>query len=225
MTFIMEDRPSDSAFVETIWQARSERPGSSLSLAATHWEMVVTRYRGETTITVRGPETKATPLPYQWVGAEWLGIEFKMGTFMPHLPPRKVLDRRDANLPEASSKSFWLYGSAWEFPTFENVDTFVDRMVREGLLVRDAVVGAVLQGQPPVLSPRSMQYRFLQATGVSYKTIRQIERAHRAASLLAKGVSILDTVYEAGYADQAHLTRSLKRFLGRTPAQAIVSQP
>ena len=222
MTFLFENRASDSPFVGTIWQARSERPGSSLSLSATHWEMVVTRYEGQTTFTVRGPETRATPLPYRWVGAEWLGIEFKVGTFMPHLPPRIVRDRKDANLPEASSKSFWLYGSAWEFPTFENADTFVERMVREGLLVRDSVVDAVLQGEHPALTPRSIQYRFLQATGVSYKTIQQIERAHHAASLLAKGVSILDTVYDAGYADQAHLTRSLKRFLGKTPAQASI---
>ena len=226
MTFVFEYRPSDSSFVETIWQARSERPGSAVSRAATHWEMVVTRYRGETILTVRGPETKATPLPHKWVGAEWLGIEFKVGTFMPHLPPLKVLDRRDTNLPEASSKSFWLHGSAWEFPTFENVDTFVDRMVHEGLLVRDTFVDGVLQGQTPTLSPRSMQYRFLQATGLGYKTIQQIERAHRAASLLAEGVSILDTSYEVGYADQSHLTRSLKRFLGQTPAQVIsLSQP
>src|SRR4051812_34288284 len=98
MTFVFDYRPSDSSFVDSIWRARSECAGSSVSVAATHWEMVVTRYRGETTFTVRGPETMATPLPYQWVGAEWLGIEFKVGTFMPHLPPQKVMDRRDANL-------------------------------------------------------------------------------------------------------------------------------
>ena len=35
------------------------------------------------------------------------------------------------------------------------------------------------------------------------------------------GVSILDTAYEAGYFDQPHLTRSLKQFIGRTPAQIL----
>jgi AraC-like DNA-binding protein len=38
---------------------------------------------------------------------------------------------------------------------------------------------------------------------------------------LKQGVSILDTVYEAGYFDQAHLTRSLKHLIGQTPAQII----
>jgi AraC-like DNA-binding protein len=36
---------------------------------------------------------------------------------------------------------------------------------------------------------------------------------------LRQGVSILDTVEQAGYADQPHLTRSLKRLIGQTPAQ------
>jgi methylphosphotriester-DNA--protein-cysteine methyltransferase len=43
---------------------------------------------------------------------------------------------------------------------------------------------------------------------------------------LEQGVSILDTIHEAGYFDQLHLTNSLKRFLGQTPAQiARVRQP
>jgi Transcriptional regulator containing an amidase domain and an AraC-type DNA-binding HTH domain len=34
-------------------------------------------------------------------------------------------------------------------------------------------------------------------------------------------MSILDVVYEAGYYDQPHLTRSLKYFIGQTPAQIM----
>src|SRR5215216_3790282 len=166
MTFLVEDRPSDSSFVKTIWRAQSEGAGSFISVAASHWEMVVTKYRGKTTFTVRGPETKATPLQYQWTDAEWLGIRFKLGAFMPDLPPGNLRDRRDVNLPEATSKSFWLQGSTWEIPSFENADTFVERLVRAGLLVRDPVVDAVLQGHPQALSPRSIQYRFVQATGL-----------------------------------------------------------
>ena len=226
MTFLFEDRPSDSSFVETIWRAQSEDAGSFLSIAATHWEMVVTRYGGKTTFTVRGPETKATPLHYQRTGVEWLGIRFKLGAFLPHLPPGHLLDRRDVNLPEVTSQSFWLQGSAWEFPTFENADTFVERLVREGLLVRDEVVEAVLQGQLQALSVRAVQYRFLQATGLTHRTVQQIERARYAMTLLRQGASIPDTVYQAGYFDQPHLTRALKRLSGQTPAQiARLSKP
>ena len=219
MTFIYEDRSSGSSFVQTIWRAQSERAGSFISLAASHWEMVVTSYQGKTSFTVRGPETKATPLHYQRIGAEWLGIRFKLGTFLPNLPPIKLLDRRDVNLPQASSQSFWLQGSTWEFPTFENADTFVEWLVRGGLIVRDPVVEAVLRGQPQALSPRAVQYRFLQATGLTHRTVQQIERARHATTLLRQGASIPDTVYQAGYFDQPHLTRALKRFAGQTPTQ------
>jgi AraC-like DNA-binding protein len=49
--------------------------------------------------------------------------------------------------------------------------------------------------------------------------VRQIERAHRAAALLERGVPVVDVAHEAEYFDQSHMTRSLKRFLGMTPAQ------
>ncbi len=57
MIFTFDERPSDSPFVERIWRTQSARAGSFLSLAMSHWEMVVTRQNGETTLTVRGPET------------------------------------------------------------------------------------------------------------------------------------------------------------------------
>jgi AraC-like DNA-binding protein len=38
-------------------------------------------------------------------------------------------------------------------------------------------------------------------------------------------VSALDVARQAGYADQPHLTRSLKRFVGQTPSQIASSAP
>ena len=127
------------------------------------------------------------------------------------------------DLPEANSQSFWLRGSAWQFPNYENVDTFIARLVREGLLVTDPVVDAVLRGYSPGFSVRSVQYHFLHATGLTSRTIQRIARARQAYDLLEQGVSILDTVFTAGYADQSHLTRSLKHFFGQTPAQMASS--
>ncbi len=85
--------------------------------------------------------------------------------------------------------------------------------------MRDPAVEAALRGHKPDVSVRSLQYRFLRATGLPHKTIRQIERARGAASLLGQGGPISDAALELGYFDQAHLTNSLKRFVGRTPAQ------
>jgi AraC-like DNA-binding protein len=169
-------------------------------------------------ITARGPETKASEADFP-ADAEFFGITFKLGTFMLHLPLRTLLDRQDTTLPEASSNSFWLCGSAWELPSFENADVFVDRLIRQGILVRDPVVEAAIQGRTSDVSIRSLQYRFSQATGLTHKTIQQIERACSAVSLLEYGTPISDTAFELGYFDQAHLTNLLKRFVGKTPTQ------
>lgn len=217
MIFIFEERPSDSSFVETIWRTCSGRAGSFISRAVSHWEIVITKQDGETRLTVRGPETKATLAPCP-ANAEFLGIQFKLGTFMPHLPVSSLVNGT-ITLPEATSQSFWLNHSAWQFPNYDDADTFVRRLVREGLLVREPSVDAALSGQLQARSLRSIQRRFVQATGLTHSTIRQIERARQAADLLEQGVSILDTVEQVGYADQSHLTRSLKRFVGETPAQ------
>jgi AraC-like DNA-binding protein len=148
-----------------------------------------------------------------------LGITLKLGTFMPDLPPGRLLDRHDVNLPAATGKSFWLCGSTWEFPTYENVDTFVNRLVRGGLLVRDPLVDDVMQDCPLDLSTRALQYRFQRATGLTHKAVQQIQRARQAAALLEQGCPILDTAYQLGFFDQSHLANSLRRYIGQTPAQ------
>jgi hypothetical protein len=218
MDLVFDERSANSSFVEVIWHTRSVRAGDFTSVAASNWEMVITTFNGKTMITARGPETKASEADFP-ADAEFFGITFKLGSFMPHLPLKTLLDRQDATLPEASSNSFWLHGSAWELPTFENADVFVERLIRQGILVRDPVVEAAMQGHTPDMSIRSVQYRFVQATGLTHKTIQQIERARFAVSLLEQGTPISDTSFELGYFDQAHLTNSLKRFVGRTPAQ------
>ena len=218
-----DDRPSDSPFVERVWHCRSERSDKFRSIAEARWEMVVTRLCGKAMLTVRGPETNAATIDCPAEG-EWVGIRFKLGTFMPQLPVKNLLDRKDVTLPQATSRSFWLNGSAWEYPDFENAEAFVNRLVHDGLIAIDIPVDAALQGEIKGLSLRSVQRHFLQATGMTHATIRQIERARHATNLLKQGVSILDTVHEAGYFDHAHLTRSLTHFIGQTPTQIIQAE-
>lgn len=56
---------------------------------------------------------------------------------------------------------------------------------------------------------------------MTHGLFRQIERARYATTLLRDGTAILDTVHEAGYFDQAHLTRSLRVLIGETPASVM----
>ena len=218
MIIFDEDRPSDSPAVERIWRCHSEGTRPFLSIAQSRGELVFTRLHGKITLTVRGPETRATPLGDCPADGEWLGIRLRPGVFLPHLPATTLVNAA-VTLEASSNASFWLGGSAWQVPDYENADTFVDWLVRAGLLRREPLVDATLQGQRKDLSTSTIQRRFLRATGVTQSMARQIERARSATLLLQQGTSILDTVYEVGYFDQQHLTRSLKHFIGQTPAQ------
>ena len=201
---------------------QSERARSFTSISTVFWSMVISKWRGRITISLHGPETGATCKAFPAEG-EWFGIAFKLGTFVPHISPASLIDGTIV-LPGTSGRSFSLCHSAWQFPNYENADTFVDQLVRSGILAHDPVMSAIHEGQSPSLSLRTIQYRFLRSTGLSQRTIRQIERARYAAALLKQGVSIFDTVCEAGYSDQPHLTRSLKHFIGHTPAEILTTR-
>ena len=168
-------------------------------------------------VSAEGATTHFVP-KNQFEDTEFLVIKFKLGTYIPYLPPQNLVDE-DAVLPEAAGRTFWLNGFSWQFPDFDNVETFVDRLVRQDLLVTDPVVKRVLEAEHLAMSSRTVRRRFLHSTGLTHGAIQQIERAQKAAALLEQGVPILDVVYQAGYADQPHLTRSLRRFYGSTPAQ------
>jgi hypothetical protein len=215
----IDARPSDSPFVESIYWARSMGGGSFTSIAASQWEMVITKQKGRVILSLRGPATKASPAPIP-EDAEFLGIAFRHGIFMPSLPVYKLVDK-EIHLPETGRNSFQLFGDRWEFPTRENAEGFVNRLIRKDQLAHDQVVNAILQGKPQDMSLRSIQRRFLHVTGLTYKNIQQIERARQALSLLQKGMPILDTAYQLGYFDQPHFTRSMKLYAGLTPAQIL----
>jgi hypothetical protein len=221
MDAFFEGRTSDSPYIEMIWRGHVERDYFPVCPADVRWNLLFTKYGRDVKVSAEGATTQFVPKS-QYEGVEFLVIKFKLGTFMPYLPAGDLLNG-DAILPEAVGKSFWLNSAVWQFPDYDNVETFVDQLVREGALVTDPVVKAALQEQPQPVSARTVRRRFLHSTGLTYNGIQQIERAHQAVSLLEQGVSILDTVYEAGYADQPHLTRALRRFIGQTPAQIVRS--
>jgi hypothetical protein len=218
MLITFAERPSDSPFIERVWQSHSDQAGEFHSMASCHWVMVVSRVNGKTFFTVRGPETRATMADLPAEG-EWFGVLFKLGTFMPLMRCGDLRDRNDLTLPNATNHSFWLNGSAWEFPSFENMESFVNRLVRRGLVTVDRTVEGAIRGELQSVTQRTEQRRVLQVTGLTRGAIHQIERARRATYLLQQGIPIFDVIGETGYYDQAHLTRSLQRFIGQTPAR------
>jgi hypothetical protein len=222
MLLNFEDRHSDSPFVERVWQSRSSQGGGVFySMAEVNVELVVIRLPRVLSVILRGPVTKPSAAECPPNG-EWLAVRFRPGVFAPTAPSAALANHNNLTLPVIDNRRFLFAGTAWEIPSFENVEVFVGRFARAGLLARDDAVNAVLSGDRQPLHRRSLQRRFLNATGMTHDKFRQIQRARYAVRLLRSGYSILDTVHSAGYFDQPHLTRSLRQLIGLTPQRIAV---
>ena len=81
------------------------------------------------------------------------------------------------------------------------------------------------EGDIDWMSRRSVQRHFRRVTGMTLSSYQQIQRARLASTLLTGGSSVLSATYEAGYFDQAHLTRSVKQLIGMTPARLARERP
>lgn len=223
MFFELEDRRSDLPYIARVWRCRSDDVGHMTSAAAAQLRLVIWEYRGRTHVAVRGPESRATPCPVP-EDASFLGINFAVGTAMPHLPPTRLADDW-VEIPDATRRSFRLAGSTWDVPHYENAEEFVRRLVSTGTLVRDPLVSELARGGSTDLSARTVQRRFMAVTGLTRSAIRQIMRASNAAVLIQEGVAPLEVAHRLGYFDQPHLTHSLIRFVGRTTGQLRSPNP
>ncbi|MBA3823016.1 MAG: AraC family transcriptional regulator [Ktedonobacterales bacterium] len=204
MLIFDEDRPSDSPYVERIWRCHSEDAAPFLSIAGSHHELVVSRLRGEITITARGPETHASAIGDCPKDGEWFGIILKLGTFLPHIPATTLVNG-GVDLPTISPTSFWMFGSPWQFPSYDNADTFIARLQRAGFLKHDPYVNDAWHNSRLDRSQRTLQRHFLQATGLRLGEARQIERARQATYLLQQGLMISAVVTQAGYNERVRL--------------------
>jgi AraC-like DNA-binding protein len=217
MTFDYEEKPSSSRFVDVFWRTHDTSDGTYLAAADACWDMIFIRSADAVRALLSGPSSTITPVPYK-AGNQNVGIRFVRGSFLTHVPASVMVDTT-IELPMTADGSFVLAGYEWPVPTYESVESFVAELERRDLLSDDPLVVAVLAGDAPGASTRSVQRHVAQATGLTEARIRKIVRARTAVVMLQRGDSILDVTHELGYADQAHLTRDLKYLTGYTPGQ------
>ena len=211
--------------VQRVWSARCDATTSFISAAKGASMMVFAQHGDRMTAHLRGPETAATPLtcPEGW---EFFGVELQLGAYLPLFPPAGLADLNDALLPTLPGHRIVLAGRDWERPTEQNVDVFVDRLVRAGLLFFDPLVDGIRHGERPrAMSERTAQLRFRRAVGISRRKLASIEQARHAAQLLAAGGSIADAVTAGGYYDQPQLARAMRWATGHTPGELRAGVP
>jgi hypothetical protein len=202
-----------------VWTARCSSPTEFSSIASVNPGIGFVRVGGATAMHLRGPKTRAATLSCPR-DAEYFGADFRLGAYLPMFPPARLANLQDVVLPILPDGRILLDGRAWEMPTPQNLDVFIDRLKRAGLLVFDPQVEELQHGGPVRSLPeRTAQSRFVRAVGLSRRKLQLIERARHAAWLLRAGAAIADVVSGAGYYDQPHLTRVLPQLIGHKPAE------
>jgi transcriptional regulator GlxA family with amidase domain len=78
------------------------------------------------------------------------------------------------------------------------------------------------------LSSRQLQRRFCSAVGYGPKIFHSILRFQRVLYLASRehnDITLADLALQAGYADQAHMSREVRRFSGTPPKGVLRSSP
>lgn len=222
MAISVETMSGPQGRIERVWTSVCTSPTGFMSLASVHVGFAFTRYVGETIVSFRGPETRATAMEVPGE-AEFFGVELRLGAFLRPFRPATLANQQDVTLPVGRNGRFELLGCSWELPTPENVDVFVARLERAGLLAYDPVVDDLWRDPSGRLARRTSQERFRNAVGIPRRTALHIARARAAAVRLRAGASIAEVTHGEGYFDQAHLTRTTRQLLGFTPAELVRS--
>ncbi|MFD4462793.1 helix-turn-helix domain-containing protein [Nocardia sp. NPDC058480] len=217
MGLVFETRWSDSPWVESVWTCRSEQVAEMTSVATETWGLVFWEQQGAHCAAVTGPEIRASTAPVP-EGADFVGIQFAVGTSLRAVTAPTLVDSGIV-LPDVTDRGFWLDGERWETPRADDAEALVERLIGQGVVVRDALVADTLRGMAPAITERTLERRFRAATGLTQGAVRQIERARTAAMLLSAGEAPGDVVDKLGYYDEPHLARALRRFVGQTARQ------
>lgn len=217
--------PKASRSVEAVWTYVAKTDGQSLVLPDGRCDLI---YRdrvdgtGEPQIVITGPATK----PY-WVtftaGDRWRGVRMRpengRALWQSNLPDAadRVLRGAEA-MAHAPDTGTFAQGTMPDFNAFQTDDrvtTVIDALHTSGGRMKGAMLAAMLD-----LSYRHLNRLFRAHVGLSLKTYAQLVQFHRGLNLMTRNaLSIADAVFETGYADHAHMTRSFQRFGGFPPSR------
>lgn len=217
-TIAEDERPADSPLVAKVRRARYATDSRETALPDGSWDLLFVRRANGPLVVVQTGQIAAPVIVDSRAGDEILNIAFKPEVYMPRMPGRRTFGQGVVLQVEAD-RSFRLEGERFEIPDFDNAEQLVAALARKGLLERDPVVARALQGARQRLDERSIQRHFAEVTGLGLKAFQQIARAQAAAGLLRQGQAAAQVAAELQFSDQAHLTHSLKRFLGQTPRE------
>jgi len=210
-------RASPSPYIDRVWRTFNLEDGVYLATPDGCWDLIFyTSADGSRGAMLAGQATKSAYVPYN-KGSDSVVISFAAGVYMPQLSGDKMLDLAEL-LPMSDDEHFGLAGELFAVPTYETAEQLVEELAAKHIIKIDEVVAAVLAGTPKALSDRVMQRHFHKVTGMSKKGLEQIHRAQEAVRILQAGKPPREAAADAGYADQAHMAKSLKKLMDSKPS-------
>lgn len=219
MSFTYEEKESDSKFVDAIWRTCDQADGVYTAPADGRWDLIFITSGNRTKVILSSPTSRPTQVAYQ-AGNKNFGIRFHPSTFMSHVSTPDTINKLYSSY--VTDDIFFLFGNKWPLPTYETVEDFIKGLEKAQLLGQDDIVRMILDGETPTITKRSVQRHFKRSTGLSKQYHSSIKQAEQALRLLeTTQMPIIEIAHLVEYADQAHMTRSLKRFIGLTPAEII----
>ena len=217
MTQQQRRRHSTSPYIDRVTQSFATSDGSYLVTPDGSWDLIMSEEPdGSRIVFITGQATQSARLPYK-AGQRSVVISFTAGSYFS--PFRGAPFKDDyIMLTMPDPNHFEIAGYVFPLPTYESAEEIIDLMVSSGLLSSDEVVDGVMRGKHKAASQRSVERHFKSITGLSPKKIANIRRAQQAVRILKSGASPSHAAAEAGYYDQPHLTKELKRLMGSHPS-------
>lgn len=217
MTQIHTSRTSTHPLIDRVWETKNIEDGVYLATPDGAWDLIVMiQADGSKSMAIAGQATKSVHVPYQ-AGSGGVVVSFAPNAYLPHTPGEKLLDAMEF-LPNTDEGHFEYQGHTFAFPTFENAEEIVNEMIIKGLIASDELIRSLRDGTPRAASTRAFQRHFLKATGLTQKQFQQIKRAQEAVTLLKEGKRPIEVAADAGYSDQPHLAKSLKKIMESKPS-------
>lgn len=219
MSYTYEDKYPDSLYIDKIWHTRTTSDGVFTAGLDGNWDIIISKTARNVHVTVNGIGKHAVKVPYT-AGIDSVGIALKPGVFLQDLKGKDIVDSQhtlskgDISYVEISEQLF-------KIPDFDSAEKFVDELIENGILLINPVVSSLNGGDTKGISDRSLRRHTTHTTGLSPYFFHQIQRAQQATQLLQQGMPIAQAAIEAGYTDQAHMTKAVKALMGLTPAQIV----
>ena len=214
-------RESDSAHISLVWWAEIDGDACYVDAANEVWGLAFgINAAGEASAMLIGPSFEPRRLQLRY-GDRWWGVELPAHVFVRGRSKAQLLG--EMHPLETDGRWFEFGGVRLAVPERGKLEDIVHTMIREGVLGVDDGVAAALAGQSVACSRRSLHRHTVHAAGMGMKKIEQLRRVRAAYSLLLNGMDLASAAYEAGFADQAHMTREFTRLAGSSPTRILAA--